>query len=86
MTIKTEVARVEFRKPFFLPSIGETLPAGVYRIVVDREEIEGLSFLASRHSATMLHLPALGETSARSQVLAVDPAELEEALARDKQT
>ena len=58
-------------------------PAGTYRLVVDEEEILGLSFLAYRRTATMLHIPAVSVQAGRHQVVEVDPEELKAALDAD---
>lgn len=58
-------------------------PAGTYRLVVDEEEIPGLSFLAYRRTATMLHIPAISVQSGRHQVVEVDPEDLAAALTAD---
>ena len=43
--------------------------------VTEEEEIDGLSFVAFRRRATLLHLPALSTASATQQVVNVDPLE-----------
>jgi hypothetical protein len=43
--------------------------------VTEEEEIPGLSFVAFRRTAMMLHLPALPTTSAAHQVVSIDPVE-----------
>ena len=50
-------------------------PPGTYRLVTEKEEIPGLSFVAFRRTATLLHLPALPATGATHQVVSVDPVE-----------
>lgn len=74
---------VTFRRPFTLPSVGVPQPAGSYRLVVDEMEIDGLSFMAYRRVATMLHLPAIGTNAARQQVYVIEPHELEAAMMAD---
>jgi hypothetical protein len=66
-----------------MTSLDGTHPPGTYRLVVDEEEIEGLSFLAFRRTATMLHLPSLASAGPDHQVFLVDPEELASALAAD---
>jgi hypothetical protein len=58
-------------------------PAGTYRLVVDEEEIFGLSFLAYRRTATMLHVPAVTAHNGTHQVFLIDAEELEAALDAD---
>jgi hypothetical protein len=43
--------------------------------VTEEEEIPGLSFVAFRRTALMLHLPALPTTSDTHQVVSIDPVE-----------
>jgi hypothetical protein len=59
MADRTTETTVTFKHPFSLTSLDSRQPAGTYRLVMDEEEILGLSFLAFRRTATMLHIPAL---------------------------
>ena len=58
------------------------MPAGTYRVDVEEEQIDGLSFLAYRRLATFIRVPVAGRGDC-TQSLLVDPKELEQALARD---
>ena len=82
MTVRTTETTVVFRHPFVLSSVDGPQP-GTYRLVMDEEQIPGLSFLAFRRTATMLHLPAVSASSPSYQVVSVDPAELQAALEAD---
>jgi hypothetical protein len=64
---------ITFRHSFMLSALDKTQPAGTYRLV--RREIPGLSFVAFRRTAMLLHLPALPATSDTHQVISVDPVE-----------
>ena len=86
MCTRSTDAAVVFRHPFMLTAFDKPQPAGTYRLVTDEEEILGLSFLAYRRVATMLHLPAVGISSGRHQVVPVDPEELAAALEADRRT
>jgi hypothetical protein len=66
-----------------LSAFDDPQPAGTYRLVVDEEEIVGLSFIAYRRTATMLHTPAISIDSGRRRVVEVDPRELANALDAD---
>jgi hypothetical protein len=55
-------------RAFVLSDVDRPLPAGTYRIVVDEEDIPGLSFLAFRRTATMLYLPALSAPGGVNEV------------------
>ena len=61
MATRSEEMTLTFSKAFTLSEVDRPLPAGTYRVVVVEEDIAGLSFLAFRRIATMLHLPALDE-------------------------
>lgn len=83
MTIRTTDTEVTFKRPFMLSAFDARQPAGTYRLVIDEEEIFGLSFLAYRRTATMLHTPAMSVQSGRHQVVEIDPEELAAALDAD---
>jgi hypothetical protein len=73
--MRTIETMVTFRRPFVLTALETAQPAGTYRLVTEEEEIPGLSFIAFRRTATMLHLPALTGTGGTHQVVSVDPVE-----------
>jgi hypothetical protein len=59
MNIRTTETTITFQQPFMLQAFDCKQPAGTYRLVIDEEEIIGLSFLAYQRTATLLHTPAL---------------------------
>lgn len=82
---RTTETTVTFRRPFALRSLGRSpQPAGTYRVVVDEEQIQGISFLAYQRVSTTLHVPAIAVTRGPQQSFVVDPAELEAALEADR--
>jgi len=87
MAVRTTETMVTFKHPFTLTSLDGRQPAGTYRLVLDEEEILGLSFLAFRRTATMLHIPAISPALSISgrpnQVFSVNSAELAAALEAD---
>ncbi|WP_157019395.1 hypothetical protein [Mesorhizobium xinjiangense] len=83
MTVRTTDTQVTFMQPFILSAFDAWQPAGTYRLVIDEEEISGLSFLAYRRTPTVLHTPAVSVQSSRHQVVEVDPRELTAALDAD---
>lgn len=85
MTERTTRTEITFTHPFHLQSLADPLEAGTYRLVVDEELIEGLSFTAYRRVGTHLEIPAISVGMAKRQFLQVSPAEIDEALARDGQ-
>jgi hypothetical protein len=74
---------ITFRHPFMVAPLEAMQPAGSYRLVIDEEQIPGLSFVAFRRTATLLHLPALPATSGKHQVVTVDPVEWAAVVAAD---
>ncbi len=81
--IRSTESVVTFRHPFALPSVGVPQPAGSNRLVVDEIKIDGLSFMAYRRVATMLHLTAIGANAASQQVYMIEPHELEAVMTDD---
>ena len=75
MTTRSRETPATFTRPFALSGVDRPLPAGTYCIVVDEEDIPGLSFLAFRRTATMLHLPAVSKRGGVAEVFLVDPDE-----------
>ena len=82
MTRRT-IVEVTFRHPFTLKGLESAVPPGTYRVEIEEEQVEGLSFLAYRRLATFIRLPVPGHGAGSSQVVPVDPKELEKALERD---
>jgi hypothetical protein len=86
MGMRSTESTAIFHHPFLLASLGEVQPPGTYRVVVDEEEVVGLSFLAYRRVATWFHLPAIEFSSMASQVFIIDLNELVTALASDRRS
>jgi hypothetical protein len=82
--MKTTLSTVTFRHPFVLEAADGPQPAGTYRLVIDQEEILGLSFVSYRRLATWIHLPALSVSELPYEVLPISPDELDAAIAADK--
>lgn len=80
---RSTTTEVTFRHAFDLETVGSGLPAGTYRVDIEEERIEGLSFLAYRRLSTHIHVPAIGHRSTLEQVFLVDPKELTAAQERD---
>ena len=85
MTIRTTRKSVTFGHPFCLSAIDAIQPSGTYTVDTDEELIDGLSFLAYRRVATLLHLPSTSSRAGVTEIITVDPSELETALKRDAQ-
>lgn len=93
MTERSTERVVSFRHFFSLRHADRRLPPGEYRILVEEESIEGLSFLAFRTTSMLMEVPlgtdgvarvALGGSSSMEQI-PIDAAELEMALDCDTQ-
>jgi len=83
MTGRTTESQITFRRPFRLSAFDERQPAGTYRLQIDEEAIQGLSFLAYRRTATVLHVPAITVQGGVHQAVGVDAKELAAALDAD---
>jgi hypothetical protein len=77
MTTRTTQSTITFTKPFFVDGMEKSQPPGDYRVDVDEELLEGLSFLAYRRTAALLHLPAISRSQTGEQVVRLAPAELD---------
>ena len=84
MATRSKETKLTFSRAFALSEVDRPLPAGTYRVVVDEEDIPGLSFLAFRRIATMLHLPALSARRGPAEMFLVNPDELAAALEADR--
>jgi hypothetical protein len=82
--MRSTTTEITFRHAFALKGHASAVPPGTYRVDVEEEPIEGLSFLAYRRLSTFIRLPLAGRGgSGSTQSLLVDPKELEQALERD---
>jgi hypothetical protein len=84
MTIRTTRTTVSFSQPFKLKDLDDIQPAGDYLLDTDEELIEGLSRLGYRRVATLLHLPSTSRPQGRTELVSVNPAELDAVLASDR--
>ena len=84
MTTRSHETTVTLSRAIPLSEVDRPLPTGTYRIVVDEEDIPGLSFLAFRRTATVLYLPALSAPGGVNEMFLVNPDELAAALEADR--
>ncbi len=84
MATRSKHTTLTFSNAFPLSEVDRPLPAGTYRVVVDEEDIPGLSFLAFRRTATMLQVPALSAPGGPTEMILVNPDELAAALEADR--
>ena len=82
MTERTIRTSVQFRRPFRLIGIDETLPRGVYEIETVEEPIDSLSVIGWRRISTTITVQ--GGTMMSRQQTTIDPADLAAALANDE--
>lgn len=85
MEVRTTRSTVLFSSRFQLYGFDGPLPAGEYQIERDEEQVGNASLVAYRHVATFIHVPAITARSLTRQMVPVDPAELEAALANDRE-
>ncbi|MFK3854622.1 hypothetical protein [Agrobacterium pusense] len=83
MIERTTISEITFAHAFVLSSLVAPLDAGTYRLVVDEELIEGLSFTAYRRVATHLEIPAISAQTVKRQFLQVSSAEIDDAIRKD---
>lgn len=86
MTTRTTQSTITFTKSFLVDGMEESQPPGDYRVDVDEELLEGLSFLAYRRTAALLHLPAISPSRSWEQVIRLAPAELDAMMQFDAAT
>jgi hypothetical protein len=84
MTTRTTETMVTFERPFTLGRGGELLPAGTYRVELDEELLEDLSFIAYRRTVAVLHLHPRPDQPGVARLLTIEPNALDEALRRDR--
>jgi len=86
MTIRTASKTAVFHRPLVLGGLDEAQPAGIYQAETDHEQIEDVSFLAFCPISALIHPHPTREQPGITQMMAIDPNELKEAMARDGET
>lgn len=84
MTIRTTRTTVSFANPFTLWSLEGVQPAGEYVVLLDDEQIEGLSRIAYRRVATLFQTPATSASQKQIQSFPISQTELDAALMKDR--
>lgn len=84
MTARTHTETVSFKQPFTLRGLNRKLPAGEYTVETEEELIQGLSFPVYRRVLTQIRLPVVPGHPKSSQIMAIDPQDLDDALARER--
>lgn len=72
-----------FRNPFSIKTVGRTLPAGSYEVVIDEELIEGLSFPCYRRVGTAILVPAETPDQGSLEMISIGSFELADAQRTD---
>lgn len=85
MTIRTSETTVTFAHPFHVSDAEQPLPAGTYQVLLDDEELPGVTFTSYRRVATTLMTPHVGAPRGqRRTALATNQTELDAALMKDR--
>ncbi len=84
MKNRTTEKIVTFQNCFSFSGYAKTLPAGSYKVVIEEDILDGLTFTAHRRTQVSLYLPPDPRHPGQSDVITLrDPRELDAALARD---
>jgi hypothetical protein len=83
MHTRTHIRTVRFDFPFYLPSIDELQAPGDYQIETDEEQIDSMTSIAYRRTATFIHLHPQPSQPGINQMVLIEPDELERALKDD---
>jgi hypothetical protein len=83
MASRTTYTTVTFANPFSLSGFDRPQPGGSYTVRTEEELLEGLSFAAYGRTTTEISLPVRDSGGGSQEVFAIDPQELERALAAD---
>ncbi len=81
--MRTNSRSVTFTRPFALTGLDEAQPAGSYTVETDEELLPTVLQSAYRRTTTWLTLPSHAGNAGSSQIISIDPVELEAALVRD---
>ncbi len=83
MTMRTTKRTVNFSRPFMLGAFSEQFPPGRYSIETDEELLDGMYFPAYMRGTTVMQLIADPRRPGITEHAAIDPFQLEAALALD---
>ncbi|QOL81132.1 hypothetical protein [Pseudooceanicola spongiae] len=82
--MRTSRTSVTFAHPFSLQGAPGTFPGGTYEVVIEEEQLQGLSFEAWRRTATFLTVHGKGGHARRSEWREISETDLDAALSRDR--
>lgn len=83
MNTRTNTTKITFAHAFTFNGAHGQIPAGTYDVETTDEQIDGLSFVAYRRTGTSIRLPNETANHHSWQIVEIDPADLDRALARD---
>lgn len=83
MMTRTTETEITFIYPFKLAAFEAPKPGGTYLLVVEEEQIEGLTFTAFRRTATTLYTPDISVRSGLQQAHPTTEAEIDALLETD---
>jgi hypothetical protein len=81
--VRTSSKTITFTRPFTLMGLDDVQPAGSYTVETDEDLLPTLLHPAYRRTTTWLTLPSHAARAGSTQLMSIDPMELEAALARD---
>lgn len=83
MLTRTTTRTVRFNFRFTLTGVDEPQPAGDYKIETDEEQIDSTFFIGYRRTATFIYLPSQPGHRNITQLVRIEPDELDLALRND---
>ena len=86
MTTRTTSETMTFFRPFKLSGMDGEQPAGRYMVETDEDLIESLSFPVYRRTATYINLPRITNGASSSEMIRIDPVELQAAVSAGLET
>jgi hypothetical protein len=85
MSVRTTESTVTFSAPFRVADNEDLLPPGTYRVVMDDEELSGLTFMSYRRIATMIAVPSVdAPVQLKRSLVSTSQTELDAALMKDR--
>ncbi len=85
MLTRTVEEKITFSNPFKVPGQRQLVPAGVYRINIMQELLQGLSFIAYRRTAVALYIPDESSSSpSKERSIIYEPRDFEAMILKDK--
>jgi hypothetical protein len=83
MTVRVTTKTVVFSRAFVLNEADGEQPPGIYTVETEEEPLDLMSISAYRRVSTVMYRYDLRASGGLIRFIAIDPAELDAALARD---